>query len=88
MKVSMSNILTAYVGAELLDKVLATCNYEASGDGCVLVDTDQLDNTTDTSGEIGEMAEKIQRATRRNGFPLNLKTLVGAEYTGLILLRA
>lgn len=87
IKIIPGTVITALVGPELLDLVLATCNYEASGDGVVLVDTDQLENTQDTSGQIGEMAEEIQRAS------LELHQSLGSEatkaqYTGLILLRA
>jgi hypothetical protein len=58
LRTSKSAVLTVWAGPDLLDRVLATCNYEASGDGVVLVDTDQLENTSDTNGHV----EKIQKA--------------------------
>jgi hypothetical protein len=79
MKIQSNVIVTAFVGAEALDQVLSTCNYEASGDGCVLVDTDQLDNTQDTTGVVGKMSKEIQQA---------IKDVSQLDYTGLILLRA
>jgi len=89
MKVQLGTVLTAYVGAEMLDKVLATCNYEASGDGVVLVDTDQLDNTSDETGQVKEMAENIQAEAHDEARVLNLEeTETNREtFHGLILLR-
>ena len=68
----------------MLDKVLATCNYEASGDGVVLVDTDQLNSTSDETGQVKEMAENIQREAHDEACALNLEA---TNYEGLILLR-
>jgi hypothetical protein len=86
MKVIPDNIITVTgCGPELLDRVIATCNYEASGDQVVLVDDDQLENTVDMSGIIAELREKIQ------GLILDHHKSLGAEsghYTGLILLRS
>jgi len=65
-------------GDELLDRVLATVNYELSGDEAVLVHTDDLANTQDTSG----LVEKIQaHLDGPEGAPISL------PYEGLILLR-
>ena len=87
MKVVPGNIVTAYVGPEMLDLVLGTCNYEASGDEVILVDTDQLENTQDMSGQVGEMAEEIQKACQNWHASLGSETING-HYNGLILLRA
>jgi hypothetical protein len=76
MKIISEHIVTVLgCGAELLDLVLGTCNYEASGDGCVLVDTDQLENTQDMSGKVGKLLETIINSSRQQ------------DYTGFILLR-
>ena len=75
MKVITGYIVTVLgCGVELLDLVLGTCNYEASGDGCVLVDVAQLENTSDAKGKVGKL----------------LKSVVASapDYNGLILLRS
>lgn len=64
-------------GSELLDVVLATVNYELSGDGTVLVHTDDLDNTTDDSSQVGKIREFLEQS------PIP----VSKHYEGLILLR-
>ena len=66
-------------GDELLDRVLATVNYELSGDGAVLVHTDDLNQTNDTNGQV----EKIQDYLDNN--PASCTT--SKPYEGLILLR-
>lgn len=65
-------------GSELLDVVLATVNYELSGDGTVLVHTNDLDNTQDTNGLVEKIQEYINSA---DGAP------VSKPYEGLVLLR-
>jgi hypothetical protein len=65
-------------GSELLDVVLATVNYELSGDGAVLVHTDDLGQSNDTNG----MVEQIQ--THLNSADSGT---VSRNYEGLILLR-
>lgn len=87
MKTIPSNIVTAYVGAEMLDLVLGTCNYEASGNGFVLVDMDQLENTQDTSGKVGEMTEEISKQVLDWHQSLGSESVNG-RYNGLILLRS
>ena len=87
MKTVPGNIITAYVGAEKLDLVLGTCNYEASGDGVVLVDMDQLENTQDTSGKVGEMTEEISKQVLDWHQSLGSETTQG-RYNGLIVLRS
>jgi hypothetical protein len=64
-------------GSELLDAVLATVNYELSGDEAVLVHTDDLDNTTDDSGQVGKVREFLDKSP----------VPVSKHYEGLILLR-
>jgi len=66
-------------GDELLDVVLATVNYELSGDGAVLVHTDDLSQSNDTNGLI----EKIQDYLDND--PASCTT--SKTYEGLILLR-
>lgn len=64
-------------GSELLDAVQTTVNYELSGDGAILVHTDDLNNTQDTNSRI----EKIQEYLDSAPVP------VYKPYEGLILLR-
>jgi hypothetical protein len=65
-------------GDELLDVVLATVNYELSGDGSVLVHTDDLGQSNDTNGQV----EKIQEHLDSKDCPT-----VSKPYEGLVLLR-
>jgi hypothetical protein len=65
-------------GDELLDRVLATVNYELSGDGTVLVHTDDLNQTNDTLG----LVEKIQEHLDSKDSCTTSK-----HYEGQILLR-
>jgi len=65
-------------GSELLDVVLATVNYELSGDGAVLVHTDDLSQSNDTNG----LVEKIQEYLDS---PDSCTT--SKPYEGLVLLR-
>ena len=91
MKIIPGNIFTAFVRAEMLDLVQSTCNYEASGDQIVLVDTDQLDNTSDTSGKVGELAEEIQKEVANHHQSLGAELSNSGQwhgYSGLILLRS
>ena len=47
------NAIKVYVPAAELDDLIAGCNYEAVGDGVLLVDTDQLDNATSSvAGDV------------------------------------
>ena len=59
MKTHKEILVITYTSPETLDTILNTCNYEASGDGSVLVDTDQLDNTSDTSGRVNEIRKSV-----------------------------
>jgi SepF-like predicted cell division protein (DUF552 family) len=72
-KVQPDFIVRVTCKAKLLDLVTETCNYEASGDEVVLVDVGQLENTSDTSGQVGQLLKTIQEDV--------------ADYNGLILLR-
>jgi hypothetical protein len=65
-------------GSELLDTVQATVNYELSGDGTVLVHTDDLGQSNDTNG----LVEKIQEHLNSTD-----SGTVSKNYEGLILLR-
>ena len=66
-------------GSELLDVVLATVNYELSGDYAVLVHTDDLNQSNDTNGQV----EKIQDFLDHS--PDSCTT--SKHYEGLVLLR-
>lgn len=68
-------------GSELLDRVLATVNYELSGDGAVLVHTDDLENTQDTNGIVETILEYLNDPKRNDAGPVSI------PYEGLILLR-
>jgi len=65
-------------GDELLDVVMATVNYELSGDGAVLVHTDDLGQSNDTNGLVEKILEHINGP---EGAPIS------RPYEGLILLR-
>ena len=65
-------------GSELLDAVLATVNYELSGDEAVLVYTEDLTNSQDTHGQVEKILEHINS---NEGAPIN------KPYEGLVLLR-
>jgi hypothetical protein len=68
-------------GDELLDRVLATVNYELSGDGSVLVHTDDLCQTNDTNGQVEKILEYLNDPARDDKGPVSI------PYEGLILLR-
>lgn len=68
-------------GDELLDVVLATVNYELSGDGTVLVHTDDLENTQDTNGIVEKVQAYLNDPKRNDAGPVSI------PYNGLILLR-
>jgi hypothetical protein len=60
-------------GDELLDVVLATVNYELSGDGAVLVHTDDLNQSNDTNGMVEQITDALNTTCNK--------------YEGLVLLR-
>jgi hypothetical protein len=68
-------------GDELLDAVLATVNYELSGDGTVLVHTDDLGQSNDTNGQVEKILEYLNDPKRDDAGPVSI------PYEGLILLR-
>jgi len=68
-------------GSELIDRVMDTVNYELSGDGAVLVHTDDLENTTDDTGLVGKVLEYLNDPKRNDKGPVSI------PYNGLILLR-
>ena len=68
-------------GDELLDVVMATVNYELSGDGAVLVHTDDLGQSNDTNGQVEKIQEYLNDPKRNDGGPVSI------PYEGLILLR-
>jgi hypothetical protein len=92
IKVKPDNIaLVTGCGPELLDRVLETCNYEASGDGVVFVDVAQLENTSDTSGMVGLLLEVIQKQVAERHQELGAELSENGKwhgYDGLIVLRA
>lgn len=52
----------AYVngcGEDILDGILDSCNYEASGDGVVYLDTDSLENSS--GSEAGKVMEALPK---------------------------
>jgi hypothetical protein len=59
----------------------STVNYELSGDGVVLVHTDDLNQTNDTNGQVEKILEYLNDPTRDN------QGTVSIPYEGLILLR-
>jgi len=67
-------------GDELLDTVMATVNYELSGDG-VLVHTDELEQSNDTTGQVEKIQEYLNDPARDDKGPVSI------PYEGLILLR-
>ena len=64
--------------SELIDVVMATVNYELSGDWTVLIHTDDLENTTDTNGVVEQIREHLNSAE---------SATTSKNYEGLILLR-
>lgn len=68
-------------GDELLDRVLATVNYELSGDGAILVHTEDLENTQDTNGVVEKVMAYLNDPKRDDAGPVSI------PYEGLILLR-
>jgi len=65
-------------GSELLDVVMATVNYELSGDGSVLVHTEDLNQSNDTSDQVSKILEHLDS---------DEGATVSKPYDGLILLR-
>ena len=87
LKIIPDNIvIVTYCGPGLLYLVLTTCNYEGSGDGVVLVDTDQLEATSDKSGLVAELSKEIQRQVADWHATLGAETR-HSRYDGLVLLR-
>lgn len=68
-------------GDELLDVVMATVNYELSGDGAFLVHTDDLDQSNDTDGKVETIQEYLNDPTRDDAGPVSI------PYEGFVLLR-
>jgi hypothetical protein len=69
-------------GSELLDVVMATVNYELSGDGAVLVHTDDLNlGGEGTHSHVEKILEYLNDPKRNDGGPVSI------PYEGLILLR-
>lgn len=68
-------------GSELLDTVMATTNYELSGDGSVLVHTDNLNQSNDTNGQVEKIQTYLNDPKRNDAGPVSI------PYEGLILLR-
>jgi hypothetical protein len=68
-------------GSELLDVILATVNYELSGDGAVLVHTDDLEQSNVTNGQVEKIQEYLNDPKRDDTGPVSI------PYEGLILLR-
>jgi hypothetical protein len=66
-------------GDELLDAVLATVNYELSGDGAVLVNTENLNQSNDTEGLVEQIQEHIDNSPDSG--------TTTRPYEGLVLLR-
>jgi len=85
-RVLPGNILTVFVEAEMLDLVLDTCNYDAAGEGVILVDADQLENTSDRSGLITKLLQELNQAALDWHKSLGSESING-QYQGLILLR-
>ena len=65
-------------GSELLDAVQATVNYELSGDGTVLVHTDDLGQSNDTNGQVEKIQEYLDSSD---------SCTTSKPYEGLVLLR-
>jgi hypothetical protein len=72
-------------GSKLIDRVMDSVNYELSGDGAVLVHTDDLENTTDDTGLVGKVLEYLNNPNRKD---VDWDTAnYSIPYEGLILLR-
>ena len=68
-------------GDELLDAVLNTVNYELSGDGVVLVHTEDLNQSNNTDGMVEKILEYLNNPARNDQGPVSI------PYEGLLLLR-